>query len=285
MAGPLGNFKSPAAGLSAAMQDVQQQREAQTEKLASGITPMPDIPKAQGQGLSKDYLKSHIGLFAAMTLLSVLGAKRTSAPMTAAMNNMTASMKGFMSGNQMERQSANQQMWENFDAAMQQHRASLERYKVELEKMYKDPKAQQQQLYMSLLEQGYDPKMAAEMSNPATAARIYETNVKAMTHANEAADKVRQHQQQHQDQQKAKFESERASLGAKKAAATTPEAKKSYQDEIDAVNMRERITLGTQPSGGGYNKEQQDWIDRAMSQNPGMTREQVIDEGKKLGRL
>lgn len=284
MADQMGSFKP---GMQTAMGNVDAQREQQAAKLESEITPMPAMPTEQKTGFGKDFLKSHIGLFAAMSLLSALGARHTSTPMTAAMNNMTASMKGFMSGNAMEQQQANKQMWEQFDAAMQQHRASLERYKIGLEKMYKDPKAGQQQLYMELLKEGYDPKMAAEMSSPASAARIYEANLKAQAHAQDASDRAKKEQQRHQDQQKSQFERERSALELKKAQAVTPEAKKNYQDQIDALNMRERITIGAEAAKptGGFSGAQENWISRAMAQNPGMTREQVIDEGKKLGRL
>jgi hypothetical protein len=264
MVDPIGNFTPPTptpakkpdvAGAVKSITNMQQGQADQTKALESQVTPMPEPPKQQQQGVD---LKAHVGLFGAMMLLSALAARKTGAPMTAAMNNMTASLKGMQAGNAAIQQQQSQEMWQNFDAAMQQHKASLERYKIGLDALYKDAKNGPQKLYMQLLEEGYDPKLAAELSNPATAAKLYDAMLKGQQHAHEEADKVKHWQQVETDKKAAEFDKQINALEMKRAAATTDDLKNSYDEQIRLAQMRKMNALGgatptvstPTPSGG-----------------------------------
>lgn len=272
MANPIGSFETPvkpAATKPAAkpgakpdasqvISSLQQSTSDQAKQLESEVTPMPKPPaQQQGQAGGVD-LKAHVELFSFMMLLSALSARSTSAPLTAAMNNMTASLKGMQSGNATIQQQQNAEMWKNYDAAMEQHKASLEKYKIGLDAMYKDTKNGPQKLYMELLEAGYDPKMASELSSPANAAKLYDSMLKGSQKIHEEADKVKHWQQVEHDKKVFQFEKEISSLELKKAAATTDAQKKSYDEQISMVKMRRDNALGgagvsatpSQPAGG-----------------------------------
>lgn len=197
MDGQIGSFKTPMAPSNTTMnpgqvaaqssEEVNAARQAKEQELTSKVPAAPEVPKAQ-KGFDP---KEHMALFGAMMMLSMMFGRKTGDPMTAAMNNMTASLKGIQQGNAEVQQANEQQMWQNFNAGMAAHKAAMDEYKTDLEKMYKDPKYGQNAVYLKMLEHGMKPEVAAMYSDPASASKIYEANLKAHMHALDVAGKMK----------------------------------------------------------------------------------------------
>lgn len=185
MANQIGNFgsigvspgfsRSDYQGAQDAYAKVAAERQARENQLASQVTPMPQIP----QESQKPNLKHQMELFGVMALLSALGSRHTGEPITSAMNNLTASVKGIQEGNTAAQKAHEDEMWKHFNTALELHKQTMDEYKTNLDLMNKDPKYGPQAVYLDQIAAGKNPEIAAVLSNPKSLAEIRTAGVKA----------------------------------------------------------------------------------------------------------
>lgn len=161
------NIKSTAQQLLTERQGEKQQLTAAEQQ----IKPMPQPPTEAELAI---HPKQASMFFPLMMALGALGGLNTRAPMTAAMNNMSAVMKGQMEGEQTLTKQHQDRLWKNYDAAMQAHENSIKDFKVALDKYNStgDPT----EMRLAVLAKTGDTKLANQVSsNPHDANQYVET--------------------------------------------------------------------------------------------------------------
>ena len=188
--------QSPAGAQPAAAQPTVQsgaqqmvtQRQGDRQQLAGvehAIQPMPHPPTDAELTI---HPKQATMFFPLLMALGALGGMNTRAPMTAAMNNMTAVMKGQMEGEQALTKQHEERLWRNFDAGMEAHKRSMEDYKVALDKYNSTGNSTDMRLYF--LASGVSPKDVDSMLDPHSANRNYADQMKIAEAAQKNADEM-----------------------------------------------------------------------------------------------
>lgn len=206
-----------------------------------GQTPMPQAPAAPG--IDPKEMTETLSL---ITALAALGGALTRQPLTAALNNFSAGVKGLVTGNQMAFQNSIKEFETNLQKARNENEATWKRYQAAREKYKADIAGLQQELKLIAAET--QSPIDLEMATRGDVVSLY----KAREKAEEQFDKVmgtvaklkdaearRAETKRVHDAQIAKWQSQEARL-KEKAGGKDPQDKitKEFQDKARALHVR-----------------------------------------------
>ena len=243
-----GNSPADQAKIKAAAQQQLTQRQGERQQLATAEQAIQPAPKPPTEAELTIHPKQATLFFPMMMALSALGGMNTRAPMTAAMNNMAAVMKGQMDGSAALTKQHEERMWNNYDAAMKAHESSMKDFKVALDKYNStgDPT----EMRLAILAKTGDVKLANQVSsNPHDANQYVETLAKladgAQKHADEMGFKNYKLQQELADKSRARgqrtsdeYDKEISKLTDDMHNTVNPAQKTAIEDRIRELRMK-----------------------------------------------
>ncbi len=152
---------SPEAMLKGAqgLQGVMAERTAQGEKLLSE-NQAPKPPTKEELSIHPEQAQL---LFPMMLSLAALAGKRTSEPMTAAMNNMTAVMKAQVEGNNEFVAHHEKQMMDSYKAAKDAHNETMKTLDPKIKDLLSATPNALEELRLALYAKGYDPAVVEKL--------------------------------------------------------------------------------------------------------------------------
>lgn len=240
----LGGAPSPAER--SVMQNTLDQRKTAQEGIQTAqqnMVPAPKPPSAQELAIHPQQAQSFMPL---MLALSAIGGFATRQPMVAALNNMSAVMKGQLEGDQAVTKHHEEQLWKNFDAGMAAHKASIE----DLNQAYKkyEDTGNLEDLRLELITK-FGPQEAARLTaNPQNVFALIHGNQQLAISADKQAKALKAQAEQKSLDRQTRLKA--AEIGAHtKTADVATRHKDSKENRINALrrDTNKQLSLTTNP--------------------------------------